>query len=131
MKQRTVAIIVTGTLCLASLFLRTPSAAQKRLDRLVRIAELEIDPAQLEAYKTALREEIEASIRIEPGVLALYAVAVKNQPNQVRLFEVYADTAAYQAHLQSAHFLKYKSQTALMVRSLKLIETEPVLLGAK
>ena len=87
--------MVAGTLCLASLFLNTPSAAaQTRPNRLVRIAELEIDPGQLEAYKNALREEIEASIGIEPGVLTLYAVAVKNQPNQIRLFEVYAGTAA-------------------------------------
>jgi hypothetical protein len=39
----------------------------------VRIAELEIDSGQLEAYKLALKEEIETSIRIEPGVLTLYA----------------------------------------------------------
>jgi quinol monooxygenase YgiN len=124
--------MIAGTFCLASLFLNTPSAAaQTHPKRLVRIAELEIDPAQLEAYKTALREEIEASIRIEPGVLTLYAVALKDQPNQIRLFEVYAGTAAYQAHLQSSHFLKYKMQTAHMVRSLKLTETEPFLLGAK
>ena len=41
---------------------------------LVRIAELEIDTAQLEAYKAAVTEEIEASIRVEPGVLAIYSV---------------------------------------------------------
>lgn len=128
----TVAVMAAGTVCFASLFLNTrPAAAQASPERLVRIAELEIDPGQLEAYKHALREEIEASIRIEAGVLTLYAVSVKGQPNQIKLFEVYAGKAAYQAHLQSAHFLRYKSQTALMVRSLKLIETEPVLLGVK
>ena len=132
MKLGTVAVMAAGAVCFASLFLNTrPAAAQASPERLVRIAELEIDPGQLEAYKHALREEIEASIRIEAGVLTLYAVSVKGQPNQIMLFEVYAGTAAYQAHLQSAHFLRYKSQTALMVRSLKLIETEPVLLGAK
>lgn len=100
-------------------------------ERVVRIAELEIDPAQLDSYKAALRAEIETSIRVEPGVLALYAVSVKDHPNQIRLFEIYANQAAYEAHLQSAHFKKYKSETARMVQSLKLIETEPVLLGAK
>jgi len=98
---------------------------------LVRIAELEIDPAQLEAYRTALKEEISASIRAEPGVLTLYAVAVKDHPTQIRIFEMYADQVAYEAHLQSPHFKKYKSETQGMVRSLKLIETSPILLGAK
>jgi quinol monooxygenase YgiN len=123
---------LAGTLCLATLLLSAPTAnAQNSQERLVRIAELEIDPAQLDAYKNELRNEIEASLRIEPGVLTLYAVSVKDQPNQIRLFEVYAGALAYQAHLQSEHFKKYKSRTAHMVKSLKLIETEPVLLRAK
>ena len=107
------------------------TAAQSHPSRLVRLAELEIDPAQLDAYKAALREEIETSIRVEPGVLTLYAVSVKGQPNQIRLFEIYASPAAYQAHLQSEHFKKYKSVTGAMVKSLRLIETEPLVLGTK
>jgi quinol monooxygenase YgiN len=98
---------------------------------LVRIAELEIDPAQLDAYKALLKEEIEASIRLEPGVLTLYAVSVKGHPNQVRILETYADQTAYEAHLQTPHFKKYKAETQDMVKSLKLIETDPILLGAK
>ena len=97
----------------------------------VRLAELEIDPAQLDSYKAFLREEIETSIRVEPGVLNLYAVSVKGQPSQIRIFEVYADTAAYEAHLQTPHFQKYKTGTQGMVKSLALLETDPVLLGAK
>ena len=50
---------------------------------LVRIAELEIDPGQLPAYRDALKEEIASSIRVEPGVLKLYAVSVKDQPSQI------------------------------------------------
>jgi quinol monooxygenase YgiN len=97
----------------------------------VRQAELEIDPTQLEAYKVYLREEIETSIRVEPGVLTLYAVSVKGQPNQIRLFEMYASPAAYQSHLQSEHFKKYKTATTSMVKSLRLIEMEPLVLGTK
>lgn len=98
---------------------------------IVRLAELEIDPAQLENYKAALREEIEDSIRVEPGVLTLYAVSVKDHPAQIRIFEVYANTAAYQAHLETPHFRKYKTGTQGMVKSLTLVETDPILLGSK
>lgn len=98
---------------------------------IVRIAELEIEPNQLTLYKAALKEEIETSIRVEPGVLALYAVSVKDHPNQIRLFESYGSQEAYESHLHTAHFLKYKSSTKAMVKSLKLIETEPILLGSK
>jgi quinol monooxygenase YgiN len=99
--------------------------------RLVRIAELEIDADQLSAYTAALKEEISTSVRVEPGVLTLYAVTVKDHPTQIRIFETYANRAAYEAHLQTSHFKKYKSETQGMVKSLNLIETKPILLGAK
>lgn len=95
--------------------------------RMVRIAKLEIDSAQLESYKTLLKEEIETSIRIEPGVLTLYAVYEKHRPTRVTILEIYADSAAYKAHIQTPHFLKYKNGTIKMVKSLELIETVPLI----
>jgi quinol monooxygenase YgiN len=106
----------------------TANTAQQPL---VRIAELDIDPNQVSAYRAALKEEIATSIRLEPGVLTLYAVSVKDQPSQVRIFETYRDQAAYESHLQTPHFKKYKAETQGMVKSLKLIETEPIILGRK
>jgi quinol monooxygenase YgiN len=97
----------------------------------VRIAEIEIDLARLEAYKAAVKEEIEASVRVEPGVLALYAVSARENPAHVRVLEIYADEDAYKAHLETPHFKKYKAMTQDMVKHLKLIETVPIMLSAK
>jgi len=116
----------------AATFGATSMATSKPVELpLVRIAELEIDSAQLPAYRNALSDEIATSIRVEPGVLTLYAVAVKGNPTQIRIFETYANQAAYDAHLQTPHFKKYKNETQNMVRALKLIETDPIMLGAK
>jgi quinol monooxygenase YgiN len=125
--------LLLGTWLVASLFFWAPrcAAAESGSDPIVRIAELEIDPGQLEAYKLALKEEIETSIRIEPGVLTLYAVSVREHPEQIRLFEIYRDASAYESHLQSPHFKTYKDRTRQMVKFLKLVETEPILLGSK
>jgi quinol monooxygenase YgiN len=123
--------LVSALLLIAAGALLGRAQAQREKAPIVRIAELEIDPSQTEAYKAALREEIAASIRLEPGVLKLYAVSVKGHPEQVRLFEMYASQAAYESHLQTAHFRKYKAGTQAMVRSLKLLETDPILLGSK
>jgi len=110
----------------------TAVSAQERNEApVIRIAELEIDPAQLEAYRSALSEEIEASVRLEPGVLALNAVSIDDAPAQIRLLEVYASQAAYEAHLKTPHFLKYKTSTASMVRSLRLVPVTPILLCGK
>jgi quinol monooxygenase YgiN len=100
-------------------------------DRMVRIAEVEVDPAQLHAYNAFLTEEIAASVEREPGVLMLHAVAYQDAPHHIRILEVYASRAAYEAHIETPHFLKYKTGTAQMVTALRLIEVDPILLAAK
>jgi len=97
----------------------------------VRIAELEIDPAQLDSYKAAVREEMADAVRLEPGVIAIYAVAERDAPARLRFFEIYASEAAYRSHIDSPHFRKYVEVTKPMIRSRKLIETVPVQLSAK
>jgi len=97
----------------------------------IQIAEIEVDPAQLESYKSAVQEQIDAAIRLEPGVLVLYSVSNKDNPTHVTVFEIYRDRDAYLAHLQAPHFLKYKASVEKMVKSLKLVPVEPILLGAK
>lgn len=128
--KRTIYRIVPLAVLAASML--TPIGySQMTEHRVVRIAELEIDSNQLTAYKAALKEEIEMSIKVEPGVLTLYAVSVKEHPTQIRLFESYSSQSAYESHLRTAHFLKYKSDTQTMVKSLSLVETDPILLGSK
>lgn len=52
-------------------------------------------------------------------------------PNLIRILEGYADQDAYEAHLQTPHFLKYKMKTASMIRSLRLLPTDAVALRSK
>jgi 4-carboxymuconolactone decarboxylase len=99
--------------------------------QMVRLAKLVIDSIQLEKYKALLKEEIEASVRLEPGVLTLYAVVEKDKPTHITILEIYADTVAYKAHLQAPHFIKYKNGTKDMVKSLELVETVPLVPGMK
>jgi quinol monooxygenase YgiN len=99
--------------------------------QMVRLAKLVIDSAQLENYKAALKEEIEASVKLEVGVLTLYAVSEKNNPTHITILEIYADEMAYKAHIQTPHFLKYKALTKEMVKALELVETIPLLPGMK
>lgn len=98
---------------------------------LVRVAELQIAADQLEAYKAAVTEEIDASIRVEPGVLSIYSVALKEDPTQLRFFEIYADEQAYREHIASPHFKKYVETTKNMITARRLVETEPVVLHMK
>lgn len=97
----------------------------------VRLSLITVDPAQLDAYNAFLKEEIEASMRLEPGVLSLYAVAEKNHPNKITILEIYADEDAYQSHIKTPHFLKYKQGTLNMVQELQLLDVNPLIPGLK
>ena len=94
--------------------------------QLVRLSKITVDPARLAGYNAFLQEEIEASLRLEPGVLALYAVAAKEAPGQVTILEIYADRAAYESHITTPHFRKYKSGTLKMINKLELLDQTPL-----
>jgi len=95
-------------------------------DMMVRISEIEIIPEFLEQYKAILKEESAASMKIEPGVVSLFAMYQSESPTQVRIVEIYANKEAYQSHLKTPHFQHYKITTSKMVKSLKLVDMTDV-----
>lgn len=99
--------------------------------QLVRLSKIEVDPSRLEEYNAFLKEEIEASMRLEPGVLTLYATAENKNPCKVTILEIYASEEAYRSHIQTPHFQKYKQGTLEMVKSLELVDSTPLIPGLK
>ena len=98
-------------------------------ERVVRLAEIEIVPEKLSTYLEYAAEVGRVSMAKEPGVIALFSMQDKADPCKVYILEVYADQQAYEAHIQTTHFRKYKDGTADMVRSLKLIDTLPLVMA--
>lgn len=99
-------------------------AHAQQQEMMVRISEIEIHPQYLDEYKAILKEEAEASVRLEKGVIAIFPMFQKDNLTQVRILEMYKDQEAYQFHLKTGHFLKYKTTTLSMVKSLKLVDME-------
>ena len=91
-----------------------------------RIAKIKVDANQLERYQVALKEQMNAAIQLEPGVLSYMVVADKKDASSITIFEVYASLEAYQSHIATPHFKKYKETVKDMVLSLELIDTELV-----
>ncbi len=100
-------------------------------NNLVRLSKITVEPSQLDTYNAFLKEEIEASMRLEPGVLTLYATAEKDAPHRVTILEIYADQSAYESHLKTPHFQKYKQGTLSMVKNLELVDVKPLIPGLK
>ena len=113
-------IFIITTVILAFSFSNNTMAQQK--NQIVRFAKIKVDPSQLEKYNAALKEQMTTAVSVEPGVLTYYAVADKGDPSHITILEIYADTAAYLAHIQTPHFKKYKETVKDMVKSLELTD---------
>src|SRR5687768_6473349 len=118
-------LLFLTTILIGVLFTSETLWAQNKT-QLVRLALIKVDTAQLGRYNEFLKEEIEASIRLEPGVITLYGVAEKKNPERVTLFETYGDSSLYKSHLATPHFQKYKKGTLEMVKHFELIEMQPI-----
>ncbi len=129
LKEKKRGIMFFSLLLATFVFCSTALGQDKRL--VARMTKLRIDPFQVEFYKAALKTQIETAVREEQGVLTLYAVAEKNSPTRITIFEVYADEPAYQSHLETAHYKKYKTVTKTMIKSTVSTSCLPIALGAK
>lgn len=125
MKIRNIDFIKFTFTFLALVFFEASYSQNK--NQMVRLAKLVINPEDLKNYQIALKEEIETSIKIEPGVLTLYAVSERDNPNHITILEIYKDRDSYNLHIKTPHFIKYKDYTKDMVKSLELIETDPLI----
>lgn len=99
--------------------------------KIYRIAQIHVDAAQLDKYNAALKEQMTTAITVEPGVLSYYAVSDKKEPAHITIFEIYADSAAYKAHIQAPHFKKYKETVKDMVKSLELEDVDVIGIAKK
>ena len=102
-------------------------AKEKMTDSgIVRLSKIEVYPQFLDEYMQYVTEVGEISLRTEPGVLTMYAVGEKDNPSKITILETYASKEAYDKHIASAHFQKYKQGTLHMVKSLVLSDLTPL-----
>lgn len=105
-----------------SMCAKEPMAA----DGIVRLSKIEVYPQYLDEYMKYATEVGEVSLRTEPGVLTMYAVGEKENHCKITILETYASKAAYEKHIASVHFQKYKQGTQHMVKSLVLSDQTPL-----
>ena len=103
-----------------------PSVENVSQNMIVRIAEIEVYPQYLEEYLTFANEVDRLSIEREPGVICLFPMQSAEDSCHIRILEIYASEEAYQQHLKTDHFLKYKQGTLHMVKDLKLPTMKPL-----
>lgn len=97
----------------------------------MRIAKITVDSTKLEEYTAALKEQMQLALRLEKGVLAYSAIQDKKNPSKITILETYASRDAYQEHIQTEHFIKYKTAIVDMVKHLELIDVVPIAIQSK
>jgi quinol monooxygenase YgiN len=113
-----------GLIVLALLLISPAGVSAKEQQMMVRIAEIQVEANNLKQYKAILKEEAEASVRLEPGVIAIVPMYQTENATAFSILEIYASREAYESHLKTPHFQHYKSATIHMVKSLKLVDME-------
>jgi len=93
---------------------------------IVRLAEIEVYPQHLKEYLEFASEVDRLSVEREPGVICLYPMQSAEDSTKIRILEIYASKEAYQQHLKTEHFQKYKQGTLHMVKDLKLPTMKPL-----
>ena len=94
---------------------KQPLAVFENGNYLINLAEVSVKSAQNEDFKAIVLDEMQQSMAKENGVILMYAATLKDQPNEWRFFEIYANETAYQQHRSTAHFQAYLTQTQTMV----------------
>ncbi len=92
------------------------AAAQENQTMIVRLAEIEVYPQYLKEYLEFANEVDRLSVEREPGVVCLFPMQSAEDSTRIRILEIYASEEAYQQHLKTDHFQKYKQGTLHMVK---------------
>lgn len=76
---------------------------------------------RMEAFLPLMLQQATNSLELEGGCLVFDVCRPEAGTDTVFLYEKYVDEAAFQTHLQSAHFKSFDAQTADMVTGKSVI----------
>jgi len=92
---------------------------------------VEVKPAYQQAFRDIVLPEMAQSLKVEPGVLAMYAATDAQNAYRWFFYEIYASEAAYQQHRKTPHFRDYIRLTAEMADRKEAIPVVPAQLKNK
>jgi autoinducer 2-degrading protein len=70
-----------------------------------------VQPERRAAFRGAILENAEASVRDEPGC-SVFDVCERADGSEIFLYEIYDDEPAFKAHLATAHFKRFDALVA-------------------
>lgn len=74
----------------------------------VLLVSIQIKPVHRAAFIEAMLDDARGSVANEPGCLRFDVIQDHEDSNRLYLYEVYRDRAAFDAHLQTPHFIRWR-----------------------
>ena len=84
--------------------------------RLVVLVEFDLHPGKEPEFRRLVLENAAASLRDEPGCSLFDVLTPEGGPrDRIVLYEIYDDSAAFDAHLATPHFAEFNEASARLV----------------
>ena len=88
------------------------------MDGFVILARFRVVPGARDAFLAAVGRNAAASVADEPGCRRFDVLTPDSgDADEVVLYEIYADAAAFDAHLRTPHYAAFRADTAALVRT--------------
>lgn len=107
---------ITLTAAALVLPLRGQQAVAQQPEPFVNVVDLEISPASMPRFLAALKDDGTAAIK-EAGTQEFVSSVGQKDKNHVFIFEVFKDSAAWDAHQKTASYAKFIGITMMMIKT--------------
>ncbi len=74
------------------------------------VVTIDIKPGLKEQFVSAMLDDARGSVANEPGCVRFDIIQDEQNPNRIYLYEVYTDRAAFDAHMQTPHFIAWRDR---------------------
>lgn len=74
----------------------------------VLVVTIDIKPGFREHFVGAMLDDARGSVSAEPGCVRFDVIQDEKEPNRIYLYEVYRDRAAFDHHLTTPHFTRWR-----------------------
>lgn len=86
------------------------------------IVEFGLNEGALQKFMPLMLANAKTSLEKEPGCERFDVLQKPAQPNEIVLYEIYRDRAAFDEHLNSAHFKEFNGATAALIKNKRIVE---------
>ncbi len=94
------------------------------------VVEFRLKPGTRPEFRRLIDRNACSSAEMEPGCRRFDVLEPSDRPDSIFLYEIYDDEAAFEAHLQSAHYATFNSESAPLIAERSVIRCDLVCEGS-